>query len=616
MTSSFRTRIATAAAVGGAFALAVPAAAQISAPPRHDTRSPGGVSFRDGAFSWEESDLSIGGEEGLTLSRTYLSSSQDGMFSPGWTHNWYSIVRNEPEPVYPDTMPPPTHLRAWVYHLVVGGSTYSFVGGGSYPNQGQPAGSYQSVEDNGASLVYTGTNASGYYTLTLSDGSVIVWSGGIASHIASWTRPDGTRLDYSYAANRMIASNRGYAVIMEGKTKACVVNLSRTYVAPGSACPSGVPTVTYGYGTAPFTPLAQLLTSVTKPDSGTTTYSYVGADHLGCIKAPGQTACRISNTYAVCPEDPSDSATHYTWRYRDPVISQATATGETYAYDYGGSVGYEPMCNVPVTDPSTSNNGWQFADATVTMTTNAAAPTTVNTSVSGTPTSLVDPLRRKTELGYGGNGVFVFSPGAQLAYERLPEGNETDYGYDSRGNITVKTMRAKPLSGLSNIVISASYPSTCAAPRTCNKPDSMTDARGAVTSFTYDSASSGLASEMGPPPASGTARPLKLYTYVQKYAYVLNSASALVPASTPVWVRATMTECQTAAGSSTPACDSAAPQRVTTYLYGADGTADNLLVHGIAVTADGQTLRTCYGYDTLARRISETRPRAGLTVCP
>jgi len=601
--------VATVAAAAG------PAAAQISAPPRHDTRSPTGVSYRNGAFSWEETDLSIGGEEGLALSRTYLSSSQDGLLSPGWTHNFFSIVRNEPEPAPPDTIPPPTHLRAWVYHLVVGGSTYSFVGGGSYPNQGQPAGSYQSVEDNGASLVYTGTNSSGYYTLTLADGSVIVWSGGISSHITSWTRPDGTRLDYSYAGNRMIASNRGYAVIVEGNSKACVVNLSRTYVTAGSACPSGVPTVTYAYTTGAFTS-APLLASVTKADNRTTTYAYVGADHLGCIKPPGQTTCRISNTYAVCPEDPSDSATHFTWRYRDPVISQTTATSETYAYDYGGSVSYEPVCNAPVTDSSTSNNGWQFNDATVTMTTNTGARTVVGTSVAGTPTSIRDPLNRQTTMGYGSNGAFVFSPGSQLGSETLPEGNETDYAYDSRGNVTSTTMKAKPGSGLSNIVVSASYPAACSNPKTCNKPTSMTDARGAVTDFTYDSSHGGLLSEMAPAPASGGARPLKLFTYAQKYAYVLNSASALVPASTPVWVRATMIECQTAAGSSTPACDSAAPQRVTTYLYGADGTADNLLVHGIAVTADSQTLRTCYGYDTLARRISETRPRAGLTVCP
>jgi len=43
--------------------------------------------------------------------------------------------------------------------------------------------------------------------------------------------------------------------------------------------------------------------------------------------------------------------------------------------------------------------------------------------------------------------------------------------------------------------------------------------------------------------------------------------------------------------------------------------SSGLLVHGIAVAVDGQTLRTCYGYDNLARRMSETKPRAGLTVC-
>ena len=41
-----------------------------------------------------------------------------------------------------------------------------------------------------------------------------------------------------------------------------------------------------------------------------------------------------------------------------------------------------------------------------------------------------------------------------------------------------------------------------------------------------------------------------------------------------------------------------------------------LLVRGVAVTADGQTRRTCYGYDALGRRISETKPNAGLGACP
>jgi hypothetical protein len=39
------------------------------------------------------------------------------------------------------------------------------------------------------------------------------------------------------------------------------------------------------------------------------------------------------------------------------------------------------------------------------------------------------------------------------------------------------------------------------------------------------------------------------------------------------------------------------------------------MLRGVAVTADGQTLRTCYGYDRDGNKISETKPRAGLAVC-
>src|SRR3546814_2086387 len=74
-----------------------------------------------------------------------------------------------------------------------------------------------------------------------------------------------------------------------------------------------------------------------------------------------------------------------------------------------------------------------------------------------------------------------------------------------------------------------------------------------------------------------------------------NSGGCLVAASAPVWLPATMTECQTAAGSSSPVCVSGAPQRLTTYQYGANGTANNLLVRGVTVSADGVMLRTCYG---------------------
>ena len=52
------------------------------------------------------------------------------------------------------------------------------------------------------------------------------------------------------------------------------------------------------------------------------------------------------------------------------------------------------------------------------------------------------------------------------------------------------------------------------------------------------------------------------------------------------------------------------------YDYGPDSGPNLLLLRGKVVTADGISLRTCYAYDPLGNKISETSPRAGLTVCP
>ncbi len=54
---------------------------------------------------------------------------------------------------------------------------------------------------------------------------------------------------------------------------------------------------------------------------------------------------------------------------------------------------------------------------------------------------------------------------------------------------------------------------------------------------------------------------------------------------------------------------------VTTYDYGPDSGPNNLFLRGVAVTADGVTLRTCYGYDANGHKTYETKPRAGLASC-
>jgi YD repeat-containing protein len=57
---------------------------------------------------------------------------------------------------------------------------------------------------------------------------------------------------------------------------------------------------------------------------------------------------------------------------------------------------------------------------------------------------------------------------------------------------------------------------------------------------------------------------------------------------------------------------------LTTYDYGPTNVANNLWVRGKVVTADSETRRTCFAYDALGRKLSETAPKgtAQLTSCP
>ena len=213
-----------------------------------------------------------------------------------------------------------------------------------------------------------------------------------------------------------------------------------------------------------------------------------------------------------------------------------------------------------------------------------------------------------------------------LRYKVRPEGtldgsgnplsDYTKYDYDARGNIVQTTVVAKAGSGLANIVTSTGFDATCSNRKTCNQPNWTRDALGRQTDFTYDPNHGGVLSQIAPAPTSGAARPLKLNTYAQRWAWIKNASGVLVQSPDPVWLITSSTECQTAAGSNSPVCDSAAPQTVTNYEYGASGTGEAMLVKGIAVSSGGMTFRTCYAYDVFHRRVSETKPNANLQVCP
>ncbi len=581
----------------------------IKPPPRQEAVSPTGVNYKSGSFSYQQRDLSIGGGEfptGLTLDRVYSSGLDElfsGIPSQGWTHNL--MVKFSMRKI-PNLLPPqdPPLPDRWLYSFTFGGKSASFTGGSTNPPGGF-VGTYKPTFQGGEALVFTGTEDTGTFTLYGSDGTTIIFNSrqqGIKP--TKWIAPDGTTLDYTYDGDRIrsVFSNRGYALIAEGNawTKACVVNLAQTYVTPTSACPAGAQAVTYGYSPSPTYSGRSLLTTAANAVGETTTYSYIGADHLGCVKVAGQSSCKISNEYNVCRRKASLASDPAGLRLLDSVIRQETATGETYSYSFPTS----PICPEEFPPESTS----------VTMTSRLNEATFVSSNRAGLPITVTDPLQRTTSISYYPSLASLPEEQGKLGGIKLPEQNATSLAMDTRGNITEQRTLAKTNSGLAEIVIKAGYSLDCANRKTCNKPDYIIDAIGNTTNYTYAPEHGGVLTETGP--AVNGFRPQKRYVYAQRSAWLKNAVSGYSAAASPVWLLVQEAFCKTGAASGN-GCAIAGDEAVTTYDYGPDSGPNNLLLRGIITDAGpgGLNLRTCYAYDQAGNRISETSPKAGLSSC-
>lgn len=200
--------------------------------------------------------------------------------------------------------------------------------------------------------------------------------------------------------------------------------------------------------------------------------------------------------------------------------------------------------------------------------------------------------------------TYTWDAGERLARITYPEGNYVAIGYDGRGNPISQTLGPKPGGGAA-ITHTADYDAVCTNRITCNRPNWVTDGRGGRTDYAYEPAQTrqidlwanqkltiqtgtGNAIRVTSPPAPNGVRPEVRNQYVN---------GGLVRSST----------CMTLAS-----CMGTGDEIVTDYDLG----ASRRTIYGVAVTSQGQTLRTCYGYDSNGNRISETPPLAGIGVCP
>ncbi len=529
-------------------------------------------------------------------------------------------------------------------------------------------GTFNYTERDGTSIIFYPPNTQGALPPSLAAEEVLYPDGRILHYwynmlpdgqivLTSITRSDGLQLHYTYGGLTIAVSNSTAAWQPS-------VASSITSIGTPSSCNGGNSTCASYW----------VLTSVTAINNA---YEYCAPTALTCsLKMSWPTtslswSATAAGTGLLTITDPNDHQTVYTVD-DDPNGSDYTTIGDfrttnvqlpsggNIAYTFCGvscpwSGGYDLPINYPDLVESVSRSGdiWTYSAS---VTTPPSIPSSGVVTANGIiKNSVTDPAgASETTTAYDCNAEATYLPdwspppvittaydymrtcvnplvefsnwqgetfttkdyGFEIADAVMPEGNKTVYSWDARGNLQGETLYPTPSSSLSPINLSASYYPTCSNPLTCNEPNSTTDGNGNTTNYTYNASNGALASVSFPAvavPNVGSVTPETVYTYVQRYAWVLNSSGSYVEAATPIWVRSTETYCRRSAMTSSGCAAGAADEVTKTFYYGPNSGPNNLFLRGVEVQSDGATHITCYGYDEYGNRISITKPNAGFT---
>lgn len=420
---------------------------------------------------------------------------------------------------------------------------------------------YKRRDGTTATFTTTKTRYTGYHavadTITFPNGEKLFYSWSEGQY-CSRSKPGGDgyicqQYDYAYRP-AAVSNSANYKLIYE------YVNDFLEDIPPdftGWYTQTG--TSAYNYANGNYNPSSRLGTNVTAnggfsyrtfidPVGNATVFRSNGPQILG-IKRPGSTAEDVIFSYT-----------------NGRISTVATAAGTTsYSYSDNGNVR-----TVSVSNPASQVTTYTFDIAQQRM------------------TSMTDATGRQTTWQIDGLG--------RVTRETAPEGNYKQIAYDGRGNVTEERLVAKTPGSPADIVTTYTYDATCANAVTCNLPKSITDARGAVTDYNYDSTHGGILSVTGPAGANGIRQQTR-------YGYV--GLAAPFGGGT-VYEVSTVSTCRTAAPGN---CTNGADETRLTTSYEASNlrpvsetasSGDNALVSTITKT-----------YDTVGNVISIDGPLAG-----
>ena len=435
-----------------------------------------------------------------------------------------------------------------------------------------------------------------------------------ARRLTSRTSGDGHRILYAYdVSNRvkLVTSNQGYGVVFDygtGMVTACGYNTSVAQLSTDSTCTAASLKAVYGVTAA------GKVSSIRDPSGATITYGYDASSRLNCVSLPNSATCRVTLRYGSANSQESPPRT-------DQVVRLTTANSEVWTFnfdnvenfpeDYTPHYGEIRISSSNAVGPNGYTSFFEFGNGYLTSVSSSVASETYSYNSNGAWSITYATVKL---------GPFYYS--LYPSSVTRAEGDKVGFTRDLADNVTIRSDIAKPGSGLPNRYSGWAYPQAyrwseptiCDGPDVlCDKPRSFVDSNGNQTDYTYDAAHGGLLTETAP--AVGGIRPQKRYTYVQRSAWIKNGAS-YVRAQPPIWLLASESACKTSAAAGAGCAAGAADQVTTTYDYGPESGPNNLLLRGVVVDSAGLKLRTCYGYDTFGRKISETLPAAILATCP
>lgn len=621
-----------------------PAADERWSYPEQYSMSPKGVNIQTGRFMYDHVDLSIGP---FAFKRSWRDGAVDGRLgvltgfgrSPqGWTHSLASSIWGR------------TDGGVNYRKVHVDGQTYTYkvmADGLSAPGDGGTQ---------GTRLYESGTQS----ILTDKAGNLYVFEQSAGSYnrlLKSAIYADGTTNTFSYNAAglpSLVSSNRGYALVLQygsGNNLAAVCGFNTTVeeVTAGATCNGARLKVAYSYNS-----VGTRLTGVTDVSGGVTMINYAesGNNNWGlpaCITKVNSQTCIIQNFFGDQPGDAFAG-----WTKRDQVRKQITANGNVWRYSYEPAEDPNDVPRVPCKPV------WSYAEmidangyaTNLTydhglLTENVAAdgtyqyryPTGCTSGSTGTAPVTIEIRLPKPALTITPKGIHYFEydlRGNLVRHAAFPSAalpnleNGSDWLKSDPDEARCCLNLGKPSIPVGSLVYQQSflpdwygagtygqaYVFGCGSgpddAKRCAKPLTQTDAKGNQTDFTYDGNHGGVLTETGP--AVDGVRPQTRFTYIQRQAWV-KSGGGYAPTGQPVWLLATKSICRTGLASGA-GCAIAGDEVRTVYDYGPDSGPNNLLLRGVIEDATGAALRTCYGYDWMGNRISETKPKAGLTACP